>query len=72
MWLEIITMLGRLQPGRLVSVHSVMLKLDPTTGSGKWNRFDIRLNCLAATMTTNCSEEEVITFVFSINYLDPK
>lgn len=52
----------------LISVHSVMLKLDPTTDSGKCNHFDNRLNCLMATITKNCSGEEVNTFVFSINY----
>lgn len=40
------------------------------TGSGKCNHFDIRLNCLVAAMTKNCSGEEVNAFVFSINYLD--
>lgn len=49
-----------------------MLKLDPTTGSGKWKHFDIRLNCLVATMTKTEEEVPVNTFVFSINYLDTK
>lgn len=38
--------------------HSVMLKLDPTTGSGESNHFDIRFNCLVATMTKTVLERK--------------